>query len=1166
MMLTPKRRNRCYAVRRNFLKVTPVDARSKILKKAPAVLTDLLSYRAGYFDGDLRFEIHGLKGQRQKVPAFVLATRSCLMRGAPTRPSPVLEQQLNFRWSDIDKAPLFLAQERPRPLWQSTIKGAASGRFNPALDFFEQLLPSALGGWMFVVGLLVPEYRLFDDLGAPQKLTAGGCRRQVDFYLPQAALVIEIDGSQHKNQLSQVNDKERDEFLSEFGIQTLRIDTVDLDPQKAAFKKFIKDLRQAFADSPELVAYREQLRPQKTDDLKLQLTAAMRLQISILALIERGQLGLGNANWNLTVTQDFSPTANEKWAKSAIEDLFNWFQCFADVTVEIFQRPQVTWVRDGLKVEINLLHRTDEAARGKPWVTCCTSAIQYTPLADLEKFYKDPNCAPTALPSQALPANLPRAAVEHLMRLVFGHESLRPGQLELVDNILRGRKSLGLMPTGAGKSLAFQLPGLLNPGTTIVVVPIRALGRDHAVELDAYGFSGRAINIDSSVAPEKRELIYEKIKRGVYRFVFVAPERFQTTEFKDVVAELSSRSYLNYFVVDEAHCLSEWGHDFRPSYLTLPGTFSDLSADTPVICVTATAAENTKKDLQAEFDIPDDAICFAMHRGRPELSFSVTRTTSPLKTVVAQIAKASKRQRGSDGGLPGIIFSRFVNKADETSAPIILRELSKQFPKLRLGLFTGSKPKAADYKFLTSLFREPVDDITSFDAYKNEVQKRWKEDKIDLVVATSAFGMGINKANVRFTIHAGMPSSMEAFYQEAGRAGRDELPASGDLLFTPEQDAVQTWYGRIESNPGKTTISAEIDKVPVAAQGNLRTQLWFMNLSNSDVKVDLERLWTVHQKLPAKGGQCLLDRGDYRSVLPDGQSFQMTLFRLYQLGVIKSWDVKNWGIGAGGVSQVVVDVNKHDILSAIESLEGRIAAVTGINGLNRLRGAVPAIRVAGSSQKAWHLLYQQLLEWVQRSQTTSRLASMKALYDECLNFRPGGADAFKERMENFFKIDMDSAALSILKDMALEVSVAPILHQITAPDGSIKSSAHIRKLAAQVDRLRQSTAENPSINLASGVLRLLASGPADPAWPEHLRVATSEVGAKFWLRDGQSLVRALTGASDEIEEAIVAFLLKEEMGLEELAHMNELFKTDVTRLRLLVALANEIEKEVSKDG
>ena len=1124
--------------------------------------TGLVSHRVGFFGGDICFDICGMTGITSKTPAFLAATKACLTRGAPTKPSPVLEDLLDFSWSNLDVESVYFKPSSSIPVWSNTIKGPSFGK-NPALYFFEHLLPKHLGDWDFVLGLIVPEYPLFSALSAPEELIPQENRQQVDFYLPHASLVIEVDGIQHKKKASKAIDKQRNNFLKSRGIETLRISTQDLSEDSLEFEAFIAQLKKSFSASPRLRCYLEENIESKA--LCQNLSAVIRLQMVIIELIERKTLALSASNWNLTITQDFMNGENQKWAQAAVEELFSWFECFADIYGETFTRPTLNWVEFGLKVEINLMSRIDETAQEKPWVSVYTSSIQSLPWKNNIEVPKDSTSKPVCLENQELPTDITEAAFNRLLWMVFGHKAFRPGQLELIENILNGDTSLGLMPTGAGKSLTFQLPGLIRPGTSIVIVPIRALGRDHTAELNKFGFSQRAVNIDSATSTSQRELIYAQIKRGFYRFVFVSPERFQTEEFKTVLATSALGGNLNYFVVDEAHCLSEWGHDFRPSYLTLPNTLKELSPKTPVVCITATAAENTRKDLQAEFNIADESICFEMHRGRPELNFSVEKTNSAIHSLVEKIKDKIEASESTEKSLPGIVFSRYVN--GETGAMNILTELTRNFPDLKLGLFTGSQPKQVDMRLLSKLLGDGGEVFCSFEDYKIEVQRQWKKNELDIVIATKAFGMGINKANVRFTVHAGMPASMESFYQEAGRAGRDGLSAVGEMLFQTEIDKVNPWFSEVSEKPEKSFIEKHLASIPGSKRGDLRAQLWFLNNSNSDLRDDLERLASIHRILPSQGGSVIINRNDHKEI-PNGHVFQVALFRLYQLGVISSWNVKDWGFNSldknsEGVAVVEVFVAPHNPATAITHLTKRIASISGKGAsLSRVTEKAKTIGEQADADGSWPVVYFELLTWVQKSQTRSRLESLRALYEECVSFTPERAPIFKERMENFFKIDVDSAALSQLKDYSLLDSLEILLQQLLRPDGTLRSGPHLRKLEAQVSRLREGTTESPAINFASGVLKLLALGPDEPSWEGILRNATKELDTEFWLNDGTEFLNIICACDEDTAAGMCRFLISGSESLDELTQLNQVFSSSVSRMRLFIELAKLLKEEV----
>ena len=534
---------------------------------------------AAYIAGDMLFDVAGLSGEAAPVPSCVANTFAVLSRGAPTRPSTHLLQRMmpgetnhHQVWANLSAGPLWLIGDKT-PDWQHTIRGDDATGYNPALQFFNSILPGELPEIAHIQHLLVPEFPLFRQLSAPTNLISNPNDERVDFYLPQADLVIEIDGSQHSQEPQKSKDIRRDRFLANFGIATLRLKTSDLESRNESFENFCNHLSAHCNDSLRLQPYRAAYVSFNRADLSLRfdITAVIRLQFAVMLAICHRQLDIEAPQWRLHVTQDFVSSAANYWAKTALDELFDWFGLFARLTNAEFEAPEVVFDEDGLHFDIRLFERPDNSETPTGVITVRTNAVQDQPfiadrrapdrisrVQDLGISYIEASDAPDFLTNPPATSDL-----NELSFRIFGHENFRPGQESLILNALSGQKSLGLMPTGGGKSLCFQLPALLKSGTTITIVPIKALGRDHCDELEAAGFTGRVVNIDSDMPALLRDTVYASlIRRGAMRFVFVSPERFQVEQFRNLVVELKEQSQLRMFVIDEVHCMSEWGHDF----------------------------------------------------------------------------------------------------------------------------------------------------------------------------------------------------------------------------------------------------------------------------------------------------------------------------------------------------------------------------------------------------------------------------------------------------------------------------------------------------------------------------------------------------------------------------------------------------------------------------
>ena len=344
------------------------------------------------------------------------------------------------------------------------------------------------------------------------------------------------------------------------------------------------------------------------------------------------------------------------------------------------------------------------------------------------------------------------------LRHYFGHDGFRPGQETMVDALLAGRDCLGVMPTGAGKSLCYQVPALMRPGVALVISPLISLMKDQVAALKSAGVPAAYLN--SSLTPHQLDLATERARMGAYRMIYVAPERLETASFRRFARETP----LSLIAVDEAHCVSQWGQDFRPNYLKIADFVDTLPVRPPVGAFTATATARVREDVIRLLRLQNPATV-STGFDRPNLYLEVAHPRSREAALKAILR--TKRESS------GIVYCATRKAVEEVCDKLIAAGFSAA--RYHAGLSEDERRRS---------------------------QEDFQFDRVQIMVATNAFGMGIDKPNVRFVIHYNMPRSMEAYYQEAGRAGRDGADAECVLLYSGSDIYTAKWMiEHAEPNP-----------------------------------------------------------------------------------------------------------------------------------------------------------------------------------------------------------------------------------------------------------------------------------------------------------------------------------------------------------------------------
>ena len=446
----------------------------------------------------------------------------------------------------------------------------------------------------------------------------------------------------------------------------------------------------------------------------------------------------------------------------------------------------------------------------------------------------------------------------------FGYDQFRPLQREIMHDALAGRDLLVLMPTGGGKSLCFQLPALMRDGLTIVVSPLIALMKDQVDALQTSGIPATYLN--STLDREEAKARWRGLHRGEYRMLYVAPERLML----DAFLERALNWDIAQFAIDEAHCISEWGHDFRPEYRELKKLRKHLP-DVPIMALTATATERVRADIVKELKLQDPR-CYVASFNRPNLTYRVVPKTAPYEQLLAFI-----RSRPNDSGI--------IYCASRKSTESLARNLNED------GI--SAKPYHAG---LTT-------------AERTKHQDAFLRDDVRVITATIAFGMGINKPNVRFVVHYDLPKNLESYYQETGRAGRDGLPSECVLLFSPGDVAKQRHF-----------IDEKTDKEANIARAQLQQMVHYAETRECRRAVLLEYFGeTVPQESCESCDNCLQPRETFDGTV-HAQKFLSCLYRIHAR--------HGFGFGLGHV----VDVLRGADTEAIRQRGHNQLSTYGIGG------------------------------------------------------------------------------------------------------------------------------------------------------------------------------------------------------------------------------------------
>lgn len=1019
----------------------------------------------------------GEGGQFSQRPLQALVvTRKILTRGDLTLCSPFVEEAATRHFAVADGA---WFKVNPRCCWAHVRAETAGAMWFDGLGtertFYNVILRQLLGPYFRQ--MTVPQVE-FSSLVRSEVADEAVLRQRVDFLvtLPTRAIAIEIDGADHIGH--ETENRYRAQLLRQAGIEVVSITNGEVEAGSGPGIDRLRDLVTVSPIAPltDMSAAERCVAAVKIIH-QLQVVVVEALQAGFLAWDEEQRVAVDCESLDLSA---------EDWQ-------FVLRTCAEDLKELLEHITRLYGLSAGPRPKLEPLD--SNTGQNGIAVTWDPSRSTHLPLFVIQDVAFPTNISlPAAKVAPATIEAAPEDLLKYFLHYIFRYKSFRDGQYEAIARVLASSDVIALLPTGGGKSLAFQLSSMLLPGVTVVIDPIIALIDDQIDNLRRVGIT-RTAGISAQISdPAVKSQINAAFGQGEYLFCYIAPERFQTREFRGALRTLTSGTPVAMIVVDEAHCVSEWGHDFRTAYLNIGRTSREYcrfgGRTPPLVALTGTASAAVLRDVQRELEIESlEQTVTPTSFDRPELTFSVVESTSEEKVRVLDgllrrvlpssfgVTDTTFYQEHGEKTFCGIVFCPWVNGdfGVRTIASHIKNNLG-----IATRIYSGKPPR--DY------------DESQWSAYKKETARGFKDNRFPVLVATKSFGMGIDKPNIRYTIHLGLPSSIEAFYQEAGRAGRGPgLRAECVLMFS------NTHPQRNRRLLAPSTDVAEVHKErdDRATADDVTRALYFHKNAFKGIEAELNAVRRVLQDLGD------LARATEVSVVftdLDRLVAEKAIHRLLTLGVVRDYTI------AYSAEEFTITLNGADVNTVTESYTRYVRGYSA--------GRVPAeqAKITALADQpfpqfvvaACRVLLEFVYDTIERGRRRA-LREMLALAEVAVAASSAN-DVIHRRVLSYLESTFTEELEAVLAETgtleAVKRAVDGWIDEISNEViGGLRSRRDADRLRGQTARYLESYPDHPGLLMLRAVCELLSS---DRAWDEVYRNVDAAIASAIERYDVDS--------------------------------------------------------------